>query len=214
MEIALDCDGILADFVTESLSILEMLSGEKIPSEHIVTWDVFDSVPRALRQYKTAVYDALRDKGGAAGFPAYPGAFDMVRELRRFGAVFVVTSPFDPSDYWMPERTKWLERHFGFHHNDVIHCAKKSRTRADVFVDDKPSNVREFAAANPAALSLLWDAPYNRGAKDLTRVVNAKELIYLVQRRKRLWHPDERSPDQQPAGEIDSEAIPPTWAKS
>ena len=161
--VLLDCDGVIADFTGAALALIRQLTGHVYAPEQITTWDIFDSLPKEPRSVRDEVYRRLKAIGGCASIPVYPGAVGGVRRLRKIADVIVVTSPFHGSPTWMHERESWLKWHFDI--TDVHHAKSKARVHGDVFVDDKPAHIEDWArfwvgeGRNPRAVPVLWKTP-------------------------------------------------------
>lgn len=157
----LDCDGILADFVGATLRELRSLSGRTFSADEVSSWEIFRSLPDEMERYRGDVYGRLGAEGGCYSIPLLDGAVDGVGSLRDLADVVVVTAPFKDSLTWQHERERWLRKHFGL--INVVHAIAKERVHGDIFVDDKPSNVREWqqywASRDPAARAYLWVTP-------------------------------------------------------
>ena len=158
--VLLDADGVLLNFFDHALDILRDLSGGAHDYAHdaVSTWEVFDSLPEAARDFKYEVYERMKAYGGA-GIKPYPGAAEAVKELQDISEVIVVTSPFHGSATWTHVRESALEKHFGIHHEDVIHAKRKAFVRGDVLIDDKPSNLQEWREAHPDGKPIYWKNP-------------------------------------------------------
>lgn len=179
LEVALDVDGVLAHFAQHVIDRVNTHTGTAHTYEDISTWEIFDCIGQGNKELQDKIYDELRNQGGALGLPVFAGAKEGVARLREVADVFIVTSPFRPSDHWMPEREKWLYEHFEVKGTDVVHCSKKWRIFADVLVDDKVETIARWRDIHPDKLALLWDAPYNR-KDDLPRVRSWGELYAQV----------------------------------
>lgn len=157
--VLLDVDGVLADFHSAAVDLMEALFGLRIPIERFVTWDVTDVLNKVQRDECNA---AIARPGFATSIKPCKGATEGVLELRSFAEVLFVTSPHVMSPTWAHERTEWLRRHFDASHGEVIHAFRKHSVSGDVFLDDKPSNVLDWQEHNLNGIGLLWDTPYNR----------------------------------------------------
>jgi len=158
--VLLDCDGVLADFVSAALRIVKSLTGRYYSPETITTWEVFDSLPEDER-VRSEVYRAMKAPGGCSNIPVYADALSGVKRLREIADVVAVTSPFKGSLTWAHEREVWLEKYFGI--SNVIHARDKRRVHGDFFVDDKPEHIREWlaywATRDPNCVGILWQTP-------------------------------------------------------
>ena len=159
LQIALDVDGVLADFSTGALRVVEEVTGKRFVPADITAWD-FTKVLGLSASEASAVKKAIGGKRGfAAALAPYSHARQGVRRLRELGEVFCVTSPWDSNTWWCSERESWLALHFGI--DRVHHASDKSTYEADVFVDDKSSHVRDWLSAWPGRTAVFWRTPHN-----------------------------------------------------
>lgn len=176
--VLLDVDGVLADFLTPAIQILNTHSGHLYTPDHLQDWDVFSLYPRACEK---PFYAACSEPGFCRGLSVIEGSAWFVEELFRLSDVFVVTSPMNLSPTWAWEREQWLMEHFGIPSHKVIHTSAKHVCLGDVLIDDRPANVDRWQRAHPTGVGLLWDAPYNRQVTHLQRVRGAQEALAVVQ---------------------------------
>lgn len=142
LTIALDCDGVLADFDTavrklahtSRRSWLSRLLSKKADSETELE-KLFDGAPN--------MWAAIADAGEEfhKTMPAFAGAIGAVNDLRAIGNVIVATSPPSSCHGWLQHRTRWLQDHFMFKRSEIIFAPGKQFVRADVLVDDLPRNL-------------------------------------------------------------------------
>ena len=110
-----------------------------------------------------AAYKLLASKKFAQNMLLIDGAQEGIKKVRKSGSsVFWITSPWVSSQTWDHDRRVWLEKNFHSKHQDVGFFYQKHLVRGDVFIDDKPSNVANWAAANPHGRALLFDQPWNK----------------------------------------------------
>lgn len=172
----LDCDGVLADFLTPALKILKELTGRTYAPSDFTDWDLFQTVGP---EWKAPFYRACGELS-CLTFEPYPASLNAVANLATFMDVYVVTAPMQCNVNWLREREEWLARHYGIPAERVIHTAAKHLVTGDLFIDDKPSNVRDWSRANPHQIGLLWDAPYNQLERGLTRAKSWHDVHTIV----------------------------------
>ena len=159
MKIILDVDGVLADFTTSALIVVEEVTGKRFKSPDVTEWDFTKAIGLSPSE-ASAVKKAIGARRGfAASITPYPQARQGIRRLCELGDVFCVTSPWKTNSWWIEERNAWLALHFGIER--VHHASDKTPYEADVFVDDKSSHVRDWLAAWPGRTAVFWRTPHN-----------------------------------------------------
>lgn len=170
--VLLDCDGPLADFTQAYLDALRIETGASHSAAEVDRWaiaecDFFRRLSERHSNLKRRVDAHVIKPGFCAGLAVQPGAKAAVELLTELADVYVVTSPWDSSPTWMHERLHWVHKHFGLPRSRVIQGAAKFLIRGDVFVDDKPSHVREWQEAWPHSTGVLFDMHHNRSDRAL-----------------------------------------------
>jgi 5'(3')-deoxyribonucleotidase len=159
IQIVLDCDGVLSDFTSGALRIVEEVTGRRFTLSDVTAFDFVKSLGLTVAE-GSAVKKLIGSRQGfAAALVPYPGARQGVRRLRELGDVFCVTTPWDSNSWWRDERTSWLALHFGI--NRVHHEIDKAPFEADVFVDDKASHVQAWSERWPDRTAVFWRTPHN-----------------------------------------------------
>jgi 5'(3')-deoxyribonucleotidase len=161
ISIALDCDGLLADFLAGALRLVEEVTGKKFDTSAVTERDFPKGLGLSAHE-ASAVKKAIGARRGfAASLPRYPQARQGVRRLHALGKVFCITTPWESNIWWRAERESWLALHFGIDH--VHHATDDDKTcyEADVFVDDNAEHVRAWLAAWPGRTAVLWRTPHN-----------------------------------------------------
>lgn len=180
--ILLDCDGVLADFCTACFNLIERHTGHRHTHEEVTHWDLFTVLGKA--NLKPLMKETAAKSGWCLGFPMYEGAQDFVKGLEKLGDVVIVTSPMT-TPYWAYERTVWLEQHFNIPKGRIVHTEGKQYVRGDVLIDDADENCLKWHEEYPTALTLLWDAPYNRNVSlhgtGIKRVKGWSEALGLIE---------------------------------
>jgi 5'(3')-deoxyribonucleotidase len=159
IEIALDCDGVLSDFTSGALRVVEEITGRRYEPVDVGEFDFTKALDLSACEAR-AVKEAIGSRRGfCASLAPYPKARQGVRRLRELGDVFCVTSPWDTNSWWRAEREAWLALHFGI--DRVHHAEDKSTYAADVFVDDRSKHVRAWFRAWPERCAVFWRTMHN-----------------------------------------------------
>lgn len=156
--VLVDVDDVLADFYTAVLRIAGEILGRDVSAEPRTTWDIIDAL--GFTDAQTAAFkQAVGRSAFCASLAPHLGAREGITRLREIADVYAVTAPFH-SLYWVSERDWWLAEHFDFTRKQIVHTDAKYLVKGDVFVDDKPDHVRQWAARHTGA-AVLWAQPYN-----------------------------------------------------
>lgn len=174
----LDCDGILADFVSAYLDLVHQHTGRRHSHADVTDFELSKCV--VSKEEDNHIWQNLIDRPGwIAGMMDLPGASAAVEELRAIAKVGVLTSPH-LGPFWMHERAQWLLAR-GFKKRDIIFASDKSHVRGDVLIDDRKDNCVEWAKTNPGGLAILMDCPWNQGsAPHCLRARDWQEAVRLV----------------------------------
>lgn len=150
--IAVDCDGVLANFTR---SVLDS-DGSALTEADVTDWDIFRFLknPAAVKLCMSYPYwwENIRP---------YPDALGFGDRLRRLGFthIAVVTAP------WSMEvaaaRAFWLQRHFKDQYDSLHFLKEKDLFSADCYIDDKPENLATASRAHPESGMILRCHPYN-----------------------------------------------------
>ena len=182
MIVLLDVDGVVSNFNGSFLREANRILKRSYELSQVTEWDTAKALG-LTREEEERVFYVIRQPGFALSIDPYPEAKEGFEKLSRLAEVYFVTTPMrgprDETMTWMHDREHWLHDHFGVPHNRVIHCNAKERVRGDIFVDDKPANVRRWAEHNPLERSVLWHQEYNR-SESLLRVFGWDDLCELA----------------------------------
>jgi len=138
LTILVDMDGVLGDFVTSFLSAYHKAGGMGEPSRPI-QWTFIDELD------PIAVDEAWRDPGLWLHEHPYPGAFAGLRALHERHSVYVVTDPGPHPMIAIPAKLRWLGTHAPwFPQRRLWPISDRSKIMADILVDDRAENVREW----------------------------------------------------------------------
>lgn len=168
--ILLDCDGVLADFVTGVL----IMHGRAETHDDIRNWNFYKEWGMSDEKF----WEPTKGVGFWDSLPVYPWAEHLYESLSELAKVTIVTSPSD-CPYASAGKTKWLKRNFGIKPKNIfIGGRKELMARPDaLLIDDYPVNIENFAMAG--GLTILFPQPWNGGDGDYVTVLDeAERLIY------------------------------------
>lgn len=161
--ILLDCDGVLADFVSPALEIVHRLGGPKLLHDQLDAYDIGSVLDS--EEARDELWHTVSEPGFCASLKPYPGALPVVQELREIGTVVCVTSPMATSPTWAHERAEWLHDYFGFDRGQVISTSGKHYVAGDVFADDAAQHLARWRDRWSDRRALLVDRPWNRAER-------------------------------------------------
>jgi 5'(3')-deoxyribonucleotidase len=146
--ILLDCDGVLADFLSTVLREANVFTSPLA----ITDWNLKKCL--TVDEYDRVV-DLLTHSNIAATMDVMKGAREAVDEFRRRGfGVVVLTSPWISNQTWEHQRRSWLKKHFEVKSSEVISTSAKHLVDGAVLVDDKVEHVEQWTEhrGRPAVL--------------------------------------------------------------
>lgn len=156
----LDCDGVLTDYVQQSLKVLNKIQSKRVfTHEDITDWEISSFVPRECRD---EYWRACKSPGFVSSMEPDKEAQKAVRELSQAAEIVVVTSYLKKAPTWCHERDEWLFYNFGIEPSHVIHTRAKQHVFGHVLVDDAAKNASIWGKRHKESTALLWDKLYNR----------------------------------------------------
>src|SRR4029453_7089964 len=189
MMIGLDIDGVLADFVSPFLRVLEAraASGRKVPGTYL---DLsFSAHPELSKEIVTeCILKVSNDPGFWEQLNPLPTVeqWKVLDGLSRQQKLIFVTHRYECDNYSIHEVTcDWLEQH-GVS-RPVVYCTQKQKSdlinslKVELFVDDRHENCRD-AAENTEAVVLMPHRSYNQSFNHprVQRIQDLNELfVYL-----------------------------------
>jgi 5'(3')-deoxyribonucleotidase len=158
--VLIDADGVLLEFSEHLLGLV----GSDRKSEHVVSWDIFGLIEGWHGSEKRKLAERFCDGNDFWRMqPPMPGALEAVTLLRSHGVrLKCVTSPWHECREWGFIRRARLRELYGIEGSDVVETTDKDLLRGDLFIDDRPKHITQWAKANPNGVACLFDAPYNR----------------------------------------------------
>lgn len=183
MRILLDIDGVVGNFTQVVLDITAEHTGKVRWPGDVTRWDIYGCLNLDPEERELVEHE-MSCPGVAESILMLPGAEEGVAALRELGEVVAVTSPLASSITWAGERAEWLQHHLGFDRRDIVHATNKSLVVGDVIIDDHAANIKEYLAAHPDALGILFDQPHNRSVSAGIRAAGWPAVLRLVKQHK------------------------------
>lgn len=179
MKIALDLDGVLADFEQHVFDQYHKWYGRAVPKKARVVWNsVFEKThgdEKKTWQWLMQIPDFW------ATIPVIPGAPGGVLDLLLDGHEIIILthrprSSVNQTQHWIDSWWPARYQHPRVHWIDGF----KGAIDADVYVDDSPEVLESFQ--NSPKPCIRFAQPWNRGVKATAVASNWTELLTLIKR--------------------------------
>lgn len=160
--ILLDCDGVLADFVSASLKIHKRLEKHR----DIKKFNFYTDWGMSSEEF----WEPLRGSFFWENLRPYPWSAQFLRELKLHGDITIVTSPStDPE--CCTGKMKWLERNFNFSPTDIVVGSKKWLLAGNgILIDDSQDNANRFR--QNGGLAILFPQSWNSATGNWETVID------------------------------------------
>lgn len=163
IKIAIDADGVLRNFTAGALVIIKEMTGKTFSLADVTAFNFSKALGLSEAEIMRVMTAISSRRGFVTALPPYAEARQGVQRLRDLGDVFCVTTPWESpwgtNPWWRAESEAWLALHIGI--DNVHHADDKTAYEADVFVDDRSRNVRDWAAAWPGRTAVFWRTSHN-----------------------------------------------------
>lgn len=179
--IGIDCDGVLADFTSKTLDILNNFKNTSYKYEDIKQWDFLRQFLDSEEEVKN-FKNSLNDHSLFSILEPYPGTQKYIEELKKYGKIYIITSPMKEYDNWILHRDNWLLDNYDIKKDKIIHTRAKYRVHVDLFIDDKPSNVNKWKKQWPDGIGILFKHQGNKNCKGIWdyHTNNWQDIINIV----------------------------------
>ena len=172
MRVLIDCDGVLAQWTNMFIDVCRNQFGIELPKHDGKCWDVFKYPGIVERKDEIWTY-ILSNPNLIYCLEKYNYTDELLTKLRERGEVICVTSivvntkgygtlsEVTLPGFYADERIRWLIDKAGFSREDIILAYKKHTIEGNIFIDDKPDNVVNWADRwyDKNHIPVLWQPP-------------------------------------------------------
>lgn len=180
IDVCLDCDGVLADFQSAVLNIVNELLDSNYQINDITDYYIQKLLPS--NNLKNRFYEILNSSDLILNLSPFEEAIEGVNKIKEIANIHIVTAPLLIYPNWIKHRNSWLQKYFKIDPKSVIHTHAKYMIFSDFFVDDKPENIKEWKNKNNYCTAVLWKHKYNENEilEDVHHFNDWNKLIELV----------------------------------
>ena len=184
MKIGIDMDGVLAEFNTDYVELLEEVSGTKTFQDIYNGWEPSEwNYEHTLGFTPQDVNEAWRRIGESDSFwfnlaPLYPEL--NLKGLHESNDLYFITAR--PGATAKQQSERWIQMVYDFP-GTVVMSSNKGPLAAgiglDLFIDDRAENIWSVKGSSPGTQCFVLDHPYNRHIVPAmaTRIRDLKEVI-------------------------------------
>lgn len=158
LTVGLDVDGVLKDFASRYLDIMQTFVPHTVKYEDIHTFDTEKANP-AFVEYHAKVLNIISRSAQQIEF--YPEAIEGFKKVEKRANIIIVTALL-MGESFMWDRYQDLHAKLGISFKQMIYTSQKHLIDVDCLIDDKPSNCLAFAQARGYGRALMFDQPWNR----------------------------------------------------
>jgi 5'-nucleotidase len=149
-----DMDQIVADFYWRIMEMYHDETGHDLPPDYMRSWDV--DFPNGKN-----IFYYFSQPGFFMSLKPIPGAQDVLKYRHSKGDEILIASAATLTNA-PGEKYLWLDKHFPWINRDWVFFGKlKHKIRGDVLIDDHHVNAEKYKAANPDAMVIGIEYPYN-----------------------------------------------------
>jgi 5'(3')-deoxyribonucleotidase len=185
--IAIDLDGVVANFSAKFLSVANTMFELNCKQEDQTSWDFRDCQPITKYQEDTVFKTLMNTDNWWLSLDPLPET-DALRELEHKYQIYFITARFNSAGLPMTDQAAiWLRREFFITNPCVIACKHKGPLLAalnvEYFIDDNVPNIADARVSSPFTKCYIQDQPYNREYEQgsVTRVKSLNEFFAQIE---------------------------------
>lgn len=165
MNIVLDVDGVIADYVG---SLCYRHLQDRRPND----FRSFDLETYLSTHEKQLWEEARLQPGFCGGIAWHNGARIFLHDLREKHEVIFLTARDTKCPHWVAERDEWLAV-AGVDVHDIVYCSSKYKHRfhADILVEDNVETLNRWANWHEEKTGILITRPWNAGFSTAANVI-------------------------------------------
>ena len=182
LRLGVDLDGVTCNWTKKAIQMLnarfELDRDECGESPH---WEWIEE--NTTKKQWAWLWTAGVDRGMFANLEVLPGAYDSLERLTRDHRVFLVTNRPQAS---RRDTIYWVAKNLPFNFQGITTTKCKWEVECDVYLDDKPENVRALRDNRWASHQVLFRRQYNEYFKwdpDVRTWIEFERYVRILERR-------------------------------
>lgn len=142
--ILLDLDGVLSDFLSSALRLLNKRFDRTITHEEYATHGIFD-IEKVYGISSKDFWDTIETKDFWISLEPMPWAKELYEKLNNIAPVTIASSP-SANPFCAADKAIWVKKHLGLKNSNLMLGSRKylMASTYNVLVDDYPKNTDKF----------------------------------------------------------------------
>jgi 5'(3')-deoxyribonucleotidase len=184
-KVGIDCDGVLRDFDTCVLALIQEIYPGKVPDNYAHTcWDYTDiDIPSSelSKLWKETHCEQIYRES-----PLMPGVKEELKLLKEWARTqrpgFKFSCVTSQMPYNVNHTLYWLGKNY-FNFMEVIVSNNKHKFNIDYLIDDSPRNYEKWVASGRDEKEyILFDRPYNQHIEATNRIYKLSDAIEILKK--------------------------------
>ncbi|WP_220129540.1 5' nucleotidase, NT5C type [Thermaerobacillus caldiproteolyticus] len=165
--IAIDMDGVIADYLSKQLALFNRDHNENITVEDLKGKKLIELRPHL----KDEIMNYLKEPSFFRDLEVMKDSQEVIKELSEHYEIFITTAAMEfPTSF--TAKYEWLREHFSFLNDmNFVFCGDKSIINADYLIDDNVRHFKRFSGQG-----ILFTSPHNVYETGYVRVNNWQEV--------------------------------------
>lgn len=172
--IAVDMDGVIANYVKKQFAFHQRLTGFTLSHKKLNGQKLRHYVPEDIGNKITA---HMNEESFFLDLEVISNSQQVLKELQKEHEIYIATAAVEfPLSF--NAKYQWLKKHFSFiNDTHIVFCGDKSVIHTDYLIDDQPYNLQAFKGKG-----ILFSAYHNLNNNEFERVNDWEEVSEYFKR--------------------------------
>ncbi|MEN9918903.1 MAG: hypothetical protein RL662_1339 [Bacteroidota bacterium] len=142
--ILLDLDGVMTDFLSSALALLNARFDRTITPEEYAKHNIFD-IEKVYGISSKDFWDTIETKDFWISMKPMPWAKELYEKLNKIAPVTIASSPSN-NPFCAADKAIWVQKHLGLKNSNLMLGSRKylMASTYNVLIDDYPKNIDKF----------------------------------------------------------------------